>query len=72
MREAAHEAYQAVTDRLHNQLDLSEADALALTKGFGRVVKEWIDEGPMDWDELEERLELFQEEWDSEMGTSLT
>jgi hypothetical protein len=25
----------------------------------------------MDWDDLEERLELFQQEWDSEMGTSL-
>jgi len=71
MREAAHEAYEAVTDRLHNQLDFSEKDALTLTRSFGRIVQEWVDEGHMDWDELEERLELFHQEWDSKMGSSL-
>lgn len=70
MKEVAHEAYEATVDRLHNQLDLSEPEALKLTKGFGRVVKEWIEEGAMDWDELAERLELFQQEWDPELGPS--
>lgn len=71
MREAAHEAYEAVTEHLHNQLDFSEKDALTLTRTFGRVVKEWIEEEDMIWEELEERLELCQQEWDSEMGSSL-
>lgn len=71
MSEAAHEAYEATVDRLHNQLDLSEGEALRITKGFVRVVKKWIDEGDMDWDVLEERLELFQHEWDSEMDSSV-
>lgn len=70
MSEAAHEAYEATADRLHNQLDLSESEALRITKGFGRVVNEWIGEGDMDWDELEERLDLVQQEWDSEIGSS--
>lgn len=71
MSEAAHEAYEATVDRLHNQLDLDEAEALHLTKGFLRVVKKWIGEGHMDWDELEEKLELFQQERDSPTGSSL-
>lgn len=71
MSEAAHDAYEATVDRLHDQLDLSEAEALRITKGFGRVVKEWISGGDMDWDELEERLEIFQQKWDSEMDSSL-
>jgi hypothetical protein len=70
MKEAAHETYEATADRLHNQLNLPEPEALKLTKGFGRVVKEWIEEGVMDWDELAERLELFQQEWDPELGPS--
>lgn len=71
MTEAAHETYQATADRLHNQLDFDEEEALRVTKGFGRVVKEWVEDGAMDWEELEERLELFQQEWESEMGSSL-
>jgi len=71
MREVAHEAYEATADRLHNQLDFSEEEALRITKSFMRTVKEWIEEGTMEWDDLEESLELVQQEWDSEMGPSL-
>lgn len=74
MAEAVHEAYQATADRLHVQLDWKEGRALRISKGFVRVAKKWIEdstsEGVMDWDELEERLEVFQHDWDSEFGTS--
>lgn len=71
MREAARETYQFTVDRLHNQLDLPEAEATKLTRGFGNVVKEWIEEGAMDWDELDEKLEIFQQEFDPELSTRL-
>lgn len=71
MAEAAHEAYEATVERLHQQLDLGEDEALRITKGFGRIVKEWMGSGSMDWEELEERLDLFQQKWDAEMGSSL-
>lgn len=71
MEEAAHDAYEATADRLHDQLDLDEDEALRITKGFGRVVKEWIGDESMEWDELEERLELHQQELDSRMGRPL-
>lgn len=64
MSEAAHEAYQATVDRLVRQLDLGEAEALALTKAFVSEVKSWIEEDTYDWDELRERLERAQETFD--------
>lgn len=70
MAEAAHEAYEATADRLHRQLDWDEGEAIGLARSFMHVVKTWIDEGDMDWDVLEERLEILQEEWDPEMGAS--
>ena len=70
MREAARETRQAVTDRFHNQLDMDEETAVDLTKGFGRVVREWVEEGAMDWDDLADRLEVFQHEWDPDPGLS--
>ena len=71
MVEAAHEAHEATSDLLHEQLGWSEDDALDLSSGFGQVVHDWIAEGALVWQELEERLEDFQEEWDREMGSSL-
>jgi hypothetical protein len=70
MAEAAHEAYEAAAERIHHQLDWDESHALRLSKGFIRVVKRWMQEGEMDWDELEERLERFQQGWNEEMGRS--
>lgn len=64
MSEAAHEAYEATVDRLVNQLDVGDAEALALTKDFGRVLKAWVEEDRYDWDELRERLEGAQEAFD--------
>ncbi len=70
MAEAAHEAYEAATDRLVNQLDYREDEALGLTHTFGRVVKAWIGGKVLDWDDLLERLETAQEEWEPSAGES--
>lgn len=68
MAEAAHEAYEAVADRLVIQLDLAEEDALSLTRSFGRAVKTWIEEDVYDWDDLLTRLEATQAAWEQEAG----
>ena len=64
MAEAVHDAYEATVARLTTQHEWPEEDALTLTRGFGQVVKEWMEEGEMDWDELRERLEATQIQWD--------
>lgn len=64
MAEAAHEAYEATVDRLVNQLDYDEKDALGLAKAFGRAVESWIDEAHFDTDELTEKLEAQQALWE--------
>ncbi|TVP58956.1 MAG: hypothetical protein EA351_02525 [Gemmatimonadales bacterium] len=75
MAEAVHETFQATTDRLHLQENWKESRARRITKGFVKIATAWIKdaeaEGVMDWDDLAERLELFQQDWDSEFGTSL-
>ena len=65
LREVAHEVYEATADRLHNQMDYGEGDALTLTKTFGRALKRWIEEGHYDWDDLMEKLETAQMDWES-------
>jgi hypothetical protein len=71
LAEALQETQEATLDRLQHQLDLRLAEARRLARGFSRVAEAWVREDrPPDWDELEERLEFFQAEWDAEMGTS--
>lgn len=70
LREAAHEAYAATADRLVNQLDWDEEDALALTRAFGRALRSWIGLGHFDWDDLIERLEAAQMEWEGSRQVS--
>ncbi len=71
MVEAAHDAHEATTEVLQVQMGWREDDAVGLSTGFGKVVNDWIEEGELVWEELEERLERFQGEWDREVGSSL-
>lgn len=64
LAEAAHDAYESAADILVDELGYGEDEALALTKAFARGVRTWIDEGELDWQELEERLEIQQQEWE--------
>jgi hypothetical protein len=64
VREAAHDAYQSTVDRLIELEAYTDEQAVELGKAFGRVVKEWIDEGSFDVDELAEMLEERQAQWE--------
>jgi len=64
MAEAAHDAYESTADLLVSDLDYEEEEALALAKAFARGVGKWIDEGGADWEDLRERLEIQQQEWE--------
>ncbi len=64
MAEVAHEAHEATVDRLVNQLDWDEEDALEITRNFGRTLEQWIEEKVSDWDDLRDRLEEDQQEWE--------
>jgi len=62
--EAAQEASESTADILLSELDYDEEEALALAKAFAQGVEKWIEEGEMDWEELRERLEMLQQEWE--------
>jgi len=73
LAEALQETHEATLDRFQHQLDLRLGDARRLARGFSKVAEAWVrEDGLSDWRELEERLELFQKEWDAEIGTSPT
>lgn len=67
--EALQETQEATLDRLQHQLDLRLGEARRLARGYSKAAAAWLRaDGARDWDELEERLELFQTELDAEMG----
>lgn len=66
VREAAHEAYESTVNRLVEQHGYDDEEAVELGKAFGRAVKEWIEEGSFDIDELAEKLEERQAKWEEQ------
>jgi hypothetical protein len=66
VREAAHGAYQSTVNRLVDHQGYENEQAVELGKAFGRAVKEWIEEGSFDVDELAEMLEERQANWDEQ------
>lgn len=70
LQEAAHEAYESTVDRLVNELDFGDEEAVELGKSFGRAVKTWTQGGSFDFDELAEKLEERQAAWEEKHFTS--
>lgn len=64
LEDAAHEAYRETADVLVSDEGYDEDEALALAKVFGRGVEQWIEEGELEMDDLRERLEVRQQEWE--------
>ena len=56
LSEAAHDVYQATTDRL-TASGVDEEHALVLGRMFGMVVKEWLNNGDADVERLEQDLQ---------------
>ncbi len=66
LAEIAHDTYEATTDLLIDEHGFEEDEALALSKAFARGVRKWLraaDDEP-EWDDLSERLEVQQQEWE--------
>ena len=64
LEDAAHDAYRETTDLLASEHGYEEDEALALAKVFAREVKKWLEEGDPEMEELRERLEVSQQEWE--------
>lgn len=64
LQDAAHDAYEETTDILLSDHGYGEDEALALAKEFSRTVGTWIEEESLEDDELRERLEVRQQEWE--------
>ena len=64
LAEVVHEAYVSTSHRLTNQLDWRGDDASQIAKQFGSVFTAWAAEGRFDWEDLRERLESHQQEWE--------
>lgn len=70
LREAAHEAYEDTVNRLVEELDYDDEQAVELGKSFGRAVKTWMEEGSFDLDDLAEKLEARQAAWEEKQFSS--
>jgi hypothetical protein len=69
--ELLQETYEAASDRYQHQLDLRAGESRRLARAMGSVAEGWFRDGHgEDWDELETRLEAFQQEWDAGLGAS--
>lgn len=65
MTTAAHEAYQAASDRLTREHGWEEEHALVVMRGLNGEVKQWLDQGDTDWQRLGERLRHTEQQLDS-------
>lgn len=61
---AAHAAYEETADLLWSEHGYEEDEALALSKVFARRVETWIESDELDMEDLRERLEASQQEWE--------
>lgn len=52
LTEAAHDAYQAATDRLTRQHGWDTERALVVMRGLNAGVQRWLELGASDWDAL--------------------
>jgi len=62
---AASEAYEETTEILSTEEGYGENEARSLAEAFARVLDRWIETSDdLSMDELEERLEARQQEWE--------
>jgi hypothetical protein len=56
LSEAAHDAYQAATDRMTREHGWTDEHALVVMRGFNGAVQQWLALGGGDWSRLGEEL----------------
>lgn len=65
LTEAAHDAYQATSDRLTRDFGWEDERTLVTMRGLNAAVKRWLDSGGSDWDELHASLRSREAEMDN-------
>ncbi|MBR9990057.1 MAG: hypothetical protein KFH98_09895 [Gemmatimonadetes bacterium] len=62
LREAAHEAYQAASDRLTREYGWEDEHTLVVMRGLNGAVQQWMQKPGADWDALGEEMRRREEE----------
>jgi len=68
LTEAAHDAYQATSDRLTREFGWEDERALVVLRGLNAAVKRWLDSGGGDWDVLHDSLRSREAELEDGYG----
>lgn len=68
LTQAAHDAYQAATDRLTREYQWDDEHALVVMRGLNAGVQKWLELGAVDWDALERELERRETELRDGLG----
>jgi hypothetical protein len=68
LSEAAHDAYQAATDRLTRDHHWDDERALVVMRGLNAAVGQWLAGGAADWQELETMLHRQESELERGYG----
>ena len=72
LTEAAHDAYQAASDRLTRDYGWRDEHTLVVMRGLNDAVRGWLDTGGAGWDELEAELHRREAELQAGFGDSTT
>jgi hypothetical protein len=70
LTEAAHDAYEAASNRLTREYGWSDEHTLVIMRGLNAAVQNWLDLGGADWDALTAELQRREEEMQNGFGTA--
>jgi hypothetical protein len=62
LTEAAHDAYQAASDRMTRDHGWEDAHTLVVMRGLNEAVRDWLRTGDTDWDALGRELHRREQE----------
>jgi hypothetical protein len=57
LAEAAHDAYQAASNRLTAEHGWNDEHTLVVMRGLNAAVRSWLDQGGSDWETLKAELQ---------------
>jgi hypothetical protein len=62
LNEAAHDAYQAASDRMTREHGWTDEHTLVVMRGLNAAVRSWVRGGSSDWDVLRQDLQRREDE----------